>query len=285
LLALESIGSATDVHDAVGDLLSESGLSTAASHAVCAELFRTLGTRSGACARPLSSGDTNFLDCYEWKREFKTHEERFVATYGHDFGATRLVLEQRPFGPEGFASTVWDSSIVLARMLEIRGADALRGRSSIELGAGCGLVGLAAAALGAEMLLTDLPGNLRLLRANVRANSSAVSGGVRVRPLVWGERLADDVVACAPYDLVLATDVFYTREAMPALLASLCALAGETTEVLLAAGRNRHAAADFFELVEPHFAIERCEREDLHPVYQCPDVDVWTLRRLTRSSE
>ena len=52
----------------------------------------------------------------------------------------QLRVEQRPFGAEGFASTVWDSSIVMSKYLE-RHSSQFAGKRCLELGAGCGLVG------------------------------------------------------------------------------------------------------------------------------------------------
>ena len=46
----------------------------------------------------------------------------------------QLRVEQRPFGAEGFASTVWDSSIVMAKYLE-RHAPQFAGKRCLELGA------------------------------------------------------------------------------------------------------------------------------------------------------
>ena len=106
-----------------------------------------------------------------------------------------MLIEQRRFGPEvrrqcsgcsgryrsagpgaasqGFASTVWDSSIVLSKFLERRfgaGPAALSGRRAVELGAGCGLVSCVLARLGADVTATDMEPNLTLLRDNLRAN-------------------------------------------------------------------------------------------------------------------
>lgn len=75
-----------------------------------------------------------------------------------------IVLRQAPFGPEGFASTVWDSSIVVSKMLE-RSPGLVRGKLCWDLSAGCGLVAAVMARLGAShVVASDLAPNLPLLR-------------------------------------------------------------------------------------------------------------------------
>jgi predicted nicotinamide N-methyase len=66
--------------------------------------------------------------------------------------------------------TVWHGALLLARYLELR-SDSVSGCRVLELGAGCGVVGIAAAALGAQsVLLTDLPYVLPLLKSNMDRN-------------------------------------------------------------------------------------------------------------------
>ncbi|GJP49799.1 hypothetical protein CLOM_g8967 [Closterium sp. NIES-68] len=102
-----------------------------------------------------------------------------------------VTIAQQRFGPLGFASTVWDSSIVAGKYFE-RHAHLVRSKTCIELGAGCGLLGISLAVLGARaVVLTDMPGNLPLLHRNVHAND--LHHTVHVKALTWGS--AQD--ACA----------------------------------------------------------------------------------------
>ncbi len=76
------------------------------------------------------------------------HRARFVRPYIHIIhagdegeGESRLTVGQARFKAEGFASTVWDSSIVLAKYFE-RWRHVYAGRRCLDISAGCGLVGI-----------------------------------------------------------------------------------------------------------------------------------------------
>ena len=56
---------------------------------------------------------------------------------------------------------LWEASHTFAKMLGGPWRDLVRGKKCIELGCGTGLVGLAAAALGGHVLLTDVPSVVR----------------------------------------------------------------------------------------------------------------------------
>lgn len=124
-------------------------------------------------------------------------------------------------------------------------------------------------------------------------------------PLLWGHdaarRVADTrpdsaddpnclrvaaSLAAAPFDLVVASDVMYVHEAVPALLASLRALSqAPGAEVLLAHGRNRPAEAAFLEAAAAHFAVEEVPEAELHDVYNCVDVTVLRLTPRGRADD
>ena len=200
------------------------------------------------------SGASLFIRRWAWKREAKSDEERFSQPYAHEMqvragsavpmgfdaddgdSSTRTVtmrFAQRGFGDGGadggFASTVWDSAIVLAKYVE-RHQEKFRGVRACELGAGCGVVSAALVAAGASRVVaTDLPENLPLLRENLLANcggEEAEGHAWDVRPLAWGPDAAT-ALGGEKFDLVVATDCMYVEEAAGALVDTLASLVGD----------------------------------------------------------
>lgn len=234
-----------------------------------------------------------------WKREYKSDQERFYDDYLHELQlpdaiqrrlpTTQLRLHQRPFKEIGFASTVWDSSIVLSRALERWArsnevpavASALRGHHTVELGAGCGLVGITAAVLGARVTLTDLPCNVALLTRNVEANEAVLHVApcsLAVRGLDWTAPLPANIVQGA--DLILATDVFYSGCPVEALIKTVQALATPSTQVVIAVGRNRAKLDDFMDGMMADWCVRAVNKElQLDADYRCDDCDLWILSK------
>ena len=276
-LELEHLGSALDVSDAVGHLLGDENIATLAAALFDGIRGRTKRPRIVALA-PTAAGGPSAIDMLAWKREYMSDEQRFVLPYKHALdGSQTLVLRQAAFGPEGFASTIWDSSIVLSRYLELHRHRYANSRA-IELGAGCGLPGIVLRALGAEVVLTDLEDNLPLLEHNVQENVAGSGATARVAALRWGEALPEAVSRSAPYDLIVAADVLYVHDGVAPLVQTLAALANAQTEILLAAGRNRQAADAFFAAASEAFTISTIDPSELHPTYQSEDVTVWRLQ-------
>jgi hypothetical protein len=81
-------------------------------------------------------------------------------------------------------------------------------KTVIELGAGCGVAGLVAHAMGGQVTLTDLPHLIPLLDFNVRLNSGS-GGSLRACPLTWGSAEAESSASAKRYDVVLMSDVIY----------------------------------------------------------------------------
>lgn len=156
----------------------------------------------------------------------------------------------------GHGGILWDASLVLAWWLHNGGAAALGlGPTSrvLEIGAGCGLPGIAAAACtpGAAAVLTDKPALVPLLWANAQLNGGLLGGRVAVAPLTWGgalRKLPDG--ARPPYDVVLASDVLGCADdgAFDALIKTLrdCLAANPAATVAMAYRPRAAWEARFF---------------------------------------
>lgn len=163
--------------------------------------------------------------------------------------------------PESTASRVWPGAYVLLTHLQRAGVlDLLRGSRVIECGAGIGVPGLAAAALGASrVLLTDLEENLPRLRAAVRANARD-DGTVAVAALDWCVPLPPTLLSPlsyadgvgAPTTIILAADCVFWPSLFGPLLDTLNALLaaasahGGSAHVLLTV-TSRLGRAELFE--------------------------------------
>jgi predicted nicotinamide N-methyase len=226
-----------------------------------------------------------FIRQWGWKREMKTDEERFALDYAHAFKdvdgcARELKFKQKKFGPEGFASTVWDSAIVMAKYIEKTYEKFREARSAVELGAGCGLT-TAVLAVGLKMetvVSTELEGNLELLNANVGAFEN-----VRCAEMTWGSET--DAKNALPsdgeaFDVVVASDCVYHTEAMGDLVKTLEIICDARTRILFSYGRNRQALDIFMDAIAGKFSRVDVSSSELDELYQCTDVSVIELRKL-----
>jgi len=169
--------------------------------------------------------------------------EEVVALDGRDLRLLRprdseALLDEEAFEREEllpYWAELWPSSLALARAIAKR---ALRGARTLELGCGLGLPSIAAALAGGRVLATDWsPDAVELTAANAQRN------GATVDTLVCSWTAPGPLVAGAPWDLVLASDVLYERRNADLLLDLLPRL---TDEVWLA-DPGRPPAARFLE--------------------------------------
>ncbi|WVZ14136.1 hypothetical protein V8G54_011702 [Vigna mungo] len=122
-------------------------------------------------------------------------------TCGHSLS---ILQSPSSLGTPGVTGAVmWDSGVVLGKFLEHSvdsGMLVLQGKKIVELGSGCGLVGCIAALLGGEVVVTDLPDRLRLLRKNIETNMKHVSlrGSITATELTWGEDPDSELIDPTP---------------------------------------------------------------------------------------
>ncbi|GBG28368.1 Protein-lysine N-methyltransferase efm3 [Hondaea fermentalgiana] len=123
--------------------------------------------------------------------------------------------------------TVWNASYVILRFLETElagkalpgypaltggaGAAWWKGKRVLDLSAGLGVLGIACAKLGANVVLTDIGAKqVATMEANVELNGLSKDQAV-CAPLAWGDvqGFADLQTHFGPFDLVLASDLVY----------------------------------------------------------------------------
>ena len=152
---------------------------------------------------------------------------------------------------DGTGTMVWECGIVLARLFATRhGRRALAsGGSVVELGAGTGIAGLAAAAAGAtRVLLTDLPSVVTLLAANAARNAAALGDcALDVCSLDWTRDAMHE--RAVGMDLVIGADLVYHSSQIAPLVSVLRRMLAPTAERpagarLLLAHKSRHEAVD-----------------------------------------
>ena len=247
---------------------------------------RRRGVKNPALIGRKFTGGANaslFIRQWAWKREMKTERERFEDAYAYptreDDDETqtkrKIVLKQKKFTATGFASTVWDSAVVLSKYAEKTRRDFARAKTCVELGAGCGLISAVMREIVEvpRVIATDVEANMELLRENVEKY------GVETRALTWGAN-AENAFADVDVDVVVASDVVYWNDAMDDLVMTLRALAKTPkTRVLMAYGRNRQALEKFLDVSREDFETRDVPRSECDALYQCTDVDVIELRR------
>lgn len=158
---------------------------------------------------------------------------------------------------------LWPSAVALSRAVSAR---ALRGARCVELGCGLGLVSLAAAAAGGRVTATDwAPDSVTLLERNAERN------GLKVEALCVDWSAPDPLVARAPWDLVLASDVLYEARNGVALLPLLPRLVDARGEIWLA-DPGRKEAGPFLDRAAETFTI------DTRPAKEIPQGAIHHMR-------
>jgi predicted nicotinamide N-methyase len=174
----------------------------------------------------------------------------------------------------------------------------LQGYRVLELGAGCGLVGLALAFGDAsQVVLTDVHEVLSHLHHNVEATLDqrhifksdtttspliATQERVMVRELRWG---ADQISLARlqaefpqGFHYIVASDVVWVEELVEPLVETVTALKPHLMMVLALEHRALRVETMFFAALQARgFHIGAVPWETMHPQFRSTDIDVYTV--------
>ena len=140
---------------------------------------------------------------------FATHDLHTFTfpTLDADRAVTQSCLGWR----QGGCDIVWSDH--LPRVLAAHGSAMCGGKTVLELGAGCGLVGLIAAQFASRVDITDGdPEEVDLIQMNVEAHAPAGGAVVSAQFLEWGsapaaEARSSGALLAGGYDVILAAQV------------------------------------------------------------------------------
>ena len=129
----------------------------------------------------------------------------------------------------------------------------------LELGSGCGIVGIAFAQIypRSEVFLTDLPEAMELLRINMEQATPASHSKLILSVLDWQEELPA-VFQETSLDVILVSDCTYNCDSIPYLVKTLSAAAHLSPDVLILISlKKRHPSeAILYDLLDASGFIE-----------------------------
>ncbi len=147
-----------------------------------------------------STGEYPLHECriHVGEREWVVQHTGAILTFADEAYFLNEMVDRLPYGV-----ALWPSAIALAHEIATR-ADAFRGKTVLELGAGTGLPGIVAAALGARVVQTDRQEvAMYVCRRNGERNGV---GAIEHRLADWCEWLD-----AGRYDWILGSDILYAE--------------------------------------------------------------------------
>jgi len=118
----------------------------------------------------------------------------------------------------------------------------------LELGCGCGMVGigLAQAIPDCEVLITDLPEAEEIATRNIKEMNPAMSSSVSFRPLDWDEPLPPGIQS-KTFGVIIVAECTYNTDSIPALIHTLERLLKRSPKAIVCLSTKvRHESESMF---------------------------------------
>lgn len=207
---------------------------------------------------------------------------------------SHILVRQNPTVESCTGGIVWETSFLLATFLETTGLPPRKSRI-LEVGAGCGMLGLVLASHGLRVTLTETTAAMDVLRGNVThahniAVAKAAGGTARARLLRWdvledrAEALVEDGRDAddGKYDVVVGTDVFFDKLLVSPLLETIRAACHKDTVVWFCfQERCTNAHAHLLRLLPSYFETIENASDRLQKTQGCAaaaELECWLLR-------
>jgi Lysine methyltransferase/Ankyrin repeats (3 copies)/Ankyrin repeats (many copies) len=199
------------------------------------------------------------------------HEFKFDSKSSEICKIRELPITDDPFGDSPIADTtgfgIWCASLVMARWM-VKIAPSLFQKSVIELGAGCGVPGLALAkhVSIASLHLTDLnPRTVENLEFNIHLNH--LGSLAQASTIDWD----DESTWMLPVEVIIGSDLIYSKSIVPLLKKSVLGLlqpGGSFYYVAPSSGRD--GLTDFLQEIEDYGLSLESKETAPHEFYMNP---------------
>eukprot|EP01117_Protostelium_nocturnum_P019301 TRINITY_DN8336_c0_g1_i1.p1 TRINITY_DN8336_c0_g1~~TRINITY_DN8336_c0_g1_i1.p1 ORF type:complete len:298 (-),score=104.39 TRINITY_DN8336_c0_g1_i1:211-1104(-) len=188
------------------------------------------------------------------------------STASFSFAGQKVLLKQDTHSCGGH---LWRSATVLMTYLENKtvfpdkedGISFWNGKKVIELGAGTGLLGIALAKIGAQVILTDQESLVPLMRENARLNGIQ-DQELLIEELWWGRGDCDKYTKDKPIDFIIASDCVYLEPTFAALTDTMHQLSNSETRIFMSFQKRRKADNRFWKIAQKKFKLIRIPFEE-----------------------
>eukprot|EP01090_Pellita_catalonica_P005771 TRINITY_DN15_c0_g1_i1.p2 TRINITY_DN15_c0_g1~~TRINITY_DN15_c0_g1_i1.p2 ORF type:complete len:235 (-),score=32.89 TRINITY_DN15_c0_g1_i1:933-1637(-) len=215
-----------------------------------------------------------------WQLYDKYHPENNITFYGEDVNISENedVTNGNVITHEAKTSFhVWDTAIAFTKYLENRfNKDYWKGKKILELGAGCGLVGIVLGVAGAKVILTDLPEALPHLKQNANKHPAA---DIAVAELKWGEQSSLRKFSNTHFDMIVASDILWLEHLVHPLIQTLKALDYDHVLFTFETRSLKVEQVFFRELRSENFKAEEVPLSEMHPEYNSPSIKILTITK------
>ena len=217
------------------------------------------GWRTPAAAMEQRRRDNDFLERVQVSTPYRTEplelcfKQRFTVTPG---SVSRNDMT---------GTWVWPTATKMLKRLCVDLNDLRRQDKPLkilELGSGCGLLGIALAATGDEVVLTDHEGNMDWLCDNIELNRTVVGRRAKTAVLGWGDQ--DNMTAIesafgrGTFDAIVGSDLIYDPKCHHALTETMRRFARPSRSLVFLGYPDRGSnEPDFFCLAKDYFDIEK----------------------------
>jgi hypothetical protein len=223
-----------------------------------------------------------------WSKEFKFAEkERAEPVVARELplsnGSWLQIWEETG---DSIARHVWDASLSFlvyidrppqgdSQLHALLQASSGRPLQVLELGTGCGTVGIAFAQLyRSHVVLTDLEDAMDILQTNLDMAKALRGSSLRGQVLDWGSDLEDSF--SSKYDLILVSDCIYNPDSSVRLVTTLLRLVQRSPGALIVVGfKRRHAGDDVFFEHMSKSAFIRFSQHNLDLPHIASDYDAY----------